>query len=103
MRSLESNQFIAPRSVKVLQSSVNFSQGSSVRARSKRLVVTSNWFKDNNPFKKKEGKNKAVDGWQGRDDYDNIDVENYFNYMGILAVEGNYDRMEILIESGIAA
>ena len=31
-------------------------------------------------------------GGQGRDDYDNDDVEQYFNYMGCLAVEGTYGK-----------
>jgi hypothetical protein len=27
-------------------------------------------------------------------------VEHYFNYMGMLAVEGTYDRMEEMLSSG---
>jgi len=28
-------------------------------------------------------------------------VEHYFNYMGMLAVEGTYDRMEAMLASGL--
>lgn len=43
----------------------------------------------------------GIVGSQGREDYDVDDVEHYFNYMGCLAVEGTYDRMNALIESGL--
>lgn len=36
----------------------------------------------------------------GRSDYCTDDVEHYFNYMGCLAVEGTYDRMEAMLQSG---
>lgn len=36
-----------------------------------------------------------------RSDYEMEDVEHYFNYMGCLAVEGTYDRMELLMSSGL--
>jgi hypothetical protein len=42
----------------------------------------------------------GVYGSQGRDDYSVDDVEHYFNYMGMLAVEGTYDRMELMLSSG---
>lgn len=38
---------------------------------------------------------------QGRDDFDRDDVEQYFNYMGMLATEGTYDKMEALLNQGI--
>lgn len=38
---------------------------------------------------------------QGRDDIDEDDVEMYFNYMGMLANEGSYDRMQKFFEAGI--
>jgi len=37
-----------------------------------------------------------------RDDYCADDVEHYFNYMGMLADEGNYDRMEAMMGLGTA-
>jgi hypothetical protein len=40
---------------------------------------------------------------QGRDDFTVDDVEHYFNYMGMLAVEGTYDRMEEMLSSGARA
>eukprot|EP00775_Hariotina_reticulata_P013492 gene13492-13617_t len=43
----------------------------------------------------------GVYGSQGRDDYSVDDVEHYFNYMGMLAVEGTYDRMELMLSSGL--
>ena len=55
----------------------------------------------------KFGKNGAnaeeagIVGSQGRDEYTNDDVEQYFNYMGFLATEGTYDRMEALMKSGL--
>jgi hypothetical protein len=39
---------------------------------------------------------------QSRADYGAEDVEHYFNYMGCLAVEGTYDRMEEMMSSGEA-
>ncbi|CAH9112372.1 unnamed protein product [Cuscuta epithymum] len=38
---------------------------------------------------------------QSRDDFDRDDVEQYFNYMGMLAVEGSYDKMEALLKQDI--
>jgi len=37
----------------------------------------------------------------GLDYYDKDEVEHYFNYMGCLATEGTYDRMEALLTSGL--
>ncbi|TMW99082.1 hypothetical protein EJD97_003090 [Solanum chilense] len=42
-----------------------------------------------------------VYGSQSRDDFDRDDVEQYFNYMGMLAVEGTYDKMEALLSQNI--
>eukprot|EP00850_Spirogloea_muscicola_P025315 SM002747S09990 [mRNA] locus=s2747:1011:1600:- [translate_table: standard] len=38
---------------------------------------------------------------QARDDFDRDDVEQYFNYMGMLATEGTYDKMEALLQKGL--
>ncbi|XP_059293290.1 protein LHCP TRANSLOCATION DEFECT [Lycium ferocissimum] len=43
----------------------------------------------------------GVYGSQSRDDFDRDDVEQYFNYMGMLAVEGTYDKMEALLSQNI--
>lgn len=43
----------------------------------------------------------GIYGSQNRDDYCYDDVEHYFNYMGMLAVEGTYDRMEEMLKSGL--
>ncbi|GER39252.1 ankyrin repeat family protein [Striga asiatica] len=43
----------------------------------------------------------GIYGSQGRDDFDRDDVEQYFNYMGMLAVEGSYDKMEALLNQNI--
>lgn len=43
----------------------------------------------------------GIYGSQGREDYTVDDVEHYFNYMGMLAVEGTYDRMEAMLSSGL--
>ena len=37
----------------------------------------------------------------GLDYYDKDEVEHYFNYMGCLATEGSYDRMESLLNTGM--
>eukprot|EP00270_Netrium_digitus_P000280 TRINITY_DN1026_c0_g1_i1.p1 TRINITY_DN1026_c0_g1~~TRINITY_DN1026_c0_g1_i1.p1 ORF type:complete len:183 (+),score=24.35 TRINITY_DN1026_c0_g1_i1:47-595(+) len=44
--------------------------------------------------------NAGIYGSQGRDDYDRDDVEHYFHYMGMLAAEGTYDRLEALMDQG---
>ncbi|KAG9454101.1 hypothetical protein H6P81_007005 [Aristolochia fimbriata] len=43
----------------------------------------------------------GIYGSQSRDDFDRDDVEQYFNYMGMLAVEGSYDKMEALLSQNI--
>eukprot|EP00270_Netrium_digitus_P002492 TRINITY_DN1281_c0_g1_i1.p1 TRINITY_DN1281_c0_g1~~TRINITY_DN1281_c0_g1_i1.p1 ORF type:complete len:173 (-),score=27.53 TRINITY_DN1281_c0_g1_i1:200-718(-) len=48
-----------------------------------------------------DSSNAGIYGSQGRDDFDRDDVEQYFNYMGMLATEGTYDRMEALLNQGI--
>mmetsp|Transcript_9909 Transcript_9909/g.25253 ORF Transcript_9909/g.25253 Transcript_9909/m.25253 type:complete len:186 (-) Transcript_9909:84-641(-) len=36
-----------------------------------------------------------------REDYSTSDAEDYFSYMGLLAVDGTYDRFEKIVESGM--
>ncbi|CAN7047260.1 unnamed protein product [Brassica oleracea var. botrytis] len=57
------------------------------------------WFK----FGKNgvDAENAGIYGSQSRDDFDRDDVEQYFNYMGMLAVEGTYDKMEALLNQNI--
>ncbi|KAJ4726108.1 Lhcp translocation defect-like protein [Melia azedarach] len=57
------------------------------------------WFK----FGKNgvDAENAGIYGSQTRDDFDRDDVEQYFNYMGMLAVEGTYDKMEALLSQNI--
>ncbi|KAH6555083.1 hypothetical protein KP509_01G109700 [Ceratopteris richardii] len=54
------------------------------------------WFKFGTDSEK-----AGIYGSQGRDDFDRDDVEQYFNYMGMLAIEGTYDKMEALLNEGI--
>ena len=42
----------------------------------------------------------GIYGSQTRDDYSVDDVEHYFNYMGMLAMEGTYDRLKKLQDVG---
>ena len=46
-------------------------------------------------------KGAGIYGSQSRDDFDRDDVEQYFNYMGMLAVEGSYDKMDGLLNENI--
>ncbi|CAL5229267.1 g12558 [Coccomyxa viridis] len=39
---------------------------------------------------------------QTRDDFSADDVEHYFNYMGMLATEGTYDRLNDMLNQGLA-
>ncbi|OEL37258.1 Protein LHCP TRANSLOCATION DEFECT [Dichanthelium oligosanthes] len=55
------------------------------------------WFK----FGNKDAEGAGIYGSQARDDFDRDDVEQYFNYMGMLAVEGTYDKMEALLNQNI--
>ncbi|KAJ7556801.1 hypothetical protein O6H91_05G099500 [Diphasiastrum complanatum] len=57
------------------------------------------WFKFGKNGLDAEG--AGIYGSQGRDDFDRDDVEQYFNYMGMLATEGTYDKMEALLDKGI--
>ncbi|XP_057864323.1 protein LHCP TRANSLOCATION DEFECT [Cryptomeria japonica] len=49
----------------------------------------------------KSAEGAGVYGTQAREDFDRDDVEQYFNYMGMLAVEGSYDKMEALLNKNI--
>ncbi|KAH7843494.1 hypothetical protein Vadar_017249 [Vaccinium darrowii] len=76
------------------------------KLRPKRNRPTSNvsrtitcWFKFGQNGVDAEG--AGIYGSQSRDDYDRDDVEQYFNYMGMLAVEGTYDKMEALLSQKI--
>ncbi|CAO1941827.1 unnamed protein product [Urochloa humidicola] len=55
------------------------------------------WFN----FGNKDAEGAGIYGSQARDDFDRDDVEQYFNYMGMLAVEGTYDKMEALLNQDI--
>ncbi|XP_008775505.1 protein LHCP TRANSLOCATION DEFECT [Phoenix dactylifera] len=57
------------------------------------------WFRFGNKGVDAEG--AGIYGSQSRDDFDRDDVEQYFNYMGMLAVEGSYDKMEALLNQNI--
>eukprot|EP00262_Sarcandra_glabra_P004748 TRINITY_DN159_c0_g1_i1.p1 TRINITY_DN159_c0_g1~~TRINITY_DN159_c0_g1_i1.p1 ORF type:complete len:198 (+),score=37.50 TRINITY_DN159_c0_g1_i1:52-594(+) len=57
------------------------------------------WFKFGKNGVDAEG--AGIYGSQSRDDFDRDDVEQYFNYMGMLAVEGSYDKMEALLRLDI--
>ncbi|KAI7753132.1 hypothetical protein M8C21_023409, partial [Ambrosia artemisiifolia] len=57
------------------------------------------WFKFGKNGVDAEG--AGIYGSQSRDDFDRDDVEQYFNYMGMLAVEGTYDKMEALLRQNI--
>ncbi|CAA0836962.1 Protein LHCP TRANSLOCATION DEFECT [Striga hermonthica] len=65
------------------------SRGSTIRC----------WFRFGKNGVDAEG--AGIYGSQGRDDFDRDDVEQYFNYMGMLAVEGSYDKMEALLNQNI--
>ncbi|XP_074568704.1 protein LHCP TRANSLOCATION DEFECT-like [Curcuma longa] len=60
---------------------------------------TTCWFRFGNRGVDSEG--AGIYGSQKRDDFDRDDVEQYFNYMGMLAVEGSYDKMEELLSQNI--
>lgn len=60
---------------------------------------TTCWFKFGKNGVDAEG--AGIYGSQARDDFDRDDVEQYFNYMGMLAVEGTYDKMEALLSQNI--
>ncbi|CAD5179772.1 unnamed protein product [Musa acuminata subsp. malaccensis] len=60
---------------------------------------TTCWFRFGNRGVDAEG--AGIYGSQTRDDFDRDDVEQYFNYMGMLAVEGSYDKMESLLSQNI--
>ncbi|KAL8226484.1 hypothetical protein R6Q57_016316 [Mikania cordata] len=60
---------------------------------------TTCWFKFGKNGVDAEG--AGIYGSQSRDDFDRDDVEQYFNYMGMLAVEGTYDKMEALLSQNI--
>ena len=48
-----------------------------------------------------DAKSAGIYGAQGKDEYEEVDVEYDFNYMGMLAIEGSYDRMHALMATGI--
>ncbi|KAG0472482.1 hypothetical protein HPP92_017028 [Vanilla planifolia] len=48
-----------------------------------------------------DAKDAGIYGSQSRDDFNRDDVEQYFNYTGMLAVEGSYDKMNALLNQNI--
>lgn len=80
----------------------SFTGASSKRRDARRITRVSNGVRVSAFFNRfrQDSESAGIVGSQGRDDYDVDDVEHYFNYMGCLAVEGTYDRMNTLIESG---
>ncbi|VFQ79188.1 unnamed protein product [Cuscuta campestris] len=62
-------------------------------------TTTTCWFRFGKNGVDAEG--AGIYGSQSRDDFDRDDVEQYFNYMGMLAVEGSYDKMEALLSQEI--
>uniref|UniRef100_A0A061R2L2 Protein lhcp translocation defect-like n=1 Tax=Tetraselmis sp. GSL018 TaxID=582737 RepID=A0A061R2L2_9CHLO len=49
-------------------------------------------------FNFNKNRNSYNAGGSSREEYSDEDVEFYFNYMGMLAIEGTYDRMYKLME-----
>ena len=45
--------------------------------------------------------NNASQAGPSRADYDEQEVDDYFNYMGMLASDGNYDRLEEYKSTGL--
>lgn len=62
-------------------------------------VRVSAWFKFGD--KGLDSSSAGIYGSQGREDFDQTDVEQYFNYMGMLATDGSYDKMEALLNKGL--
>ncbi|XP_022717927.1 protein LHCP TRANSLOCATION DEFECT [Durio zibethinus] len=79
------------------QNSISWSRPSRIRP-SNGLRIRC-WFKFGKNGVDAEG--AGIYGSQTRDDFDTDDVEQYFNYMGMLAVEGSYDKMEALLNQNI--
>ncbi|KAF8092618.1 hypothetical protein N665_0408s0015 [Sinapis alba] len=48
-----------------------------------------------------DAESAGIYGSQSRDDFEKDDVKQYFNYMGMLAVEGTYSKMEALLNLNI--
>nr|GEV40060.1 protein LHCP translocation defect [Tanacetum cinerariifolium] len=95
---------IASNSV-VCKVGTEFMGGMGKRVGFSRRVGVSNgsrsicWFKFGKNGVDAEG--AGIYGSQSRNDFDRDDVEQYFNYMGMLAVEGTYDKMEALLSQNI--
>ncbi|KAJ0974765.1 hypothetical protein J5N97_016730 [Dioscorea zingiberensis] len=69
---------------------------------SSKLGHASSGFRATGWFRfRKDAEGAGIYGSQSRDDFDRDDVEQYFNYMGMLAVEGSYDKMEALLKENI--
>ncbi|GAB2230589.1 hypothetical protein Droror1_Dr00014863 [Drosera rotundifolia] len=85
-------------SCKRVNGSVNLRRRSGRRKGLGSGLVTC-WFRFGKNGVDAEG--AGIYGSQSRDDFDRDDVEQYFNYMGMLAVEGSYDKMEALLDQNI--
>ncbi|XP_072968501.1 protein LHCP TRANSLOCATION DEFECT-like [Typha angustifolia] len=76
---------------------------SNLRAKVGSAIVRSRttcWFRFGTSGVDAEG--AGIYGSQSRNDFSHYDVEQYFDYMGMLAVEGSYDRVEGLLKQNIA-
>jgi hypothetical protein len=66
------------------------------RGRSAQHIRCQSFFNFNN-----NNNNGSTSNGLSRSDFDFQEVEDYFNYMGMLAAEGNYDRLDTLVASGV--
>eukprot|EP00899_Mesostigma_viride_P025015 jgi/Mesvir1/5699/Mv15713-RA.1 len=65
------------------------------RTSGRKTFVVYSWFNFRG-----NAEDAGIVGSQGREDYSSDDVEFYFNYMGILAVEGSYATLKELLDQG---
>lgn len=76
---------------------VRFLKPSSHR-RTRTRITTQSLFGFGKRSLRTDSRSAGMVGDQKRDDYGYDDVEQYFNYMGMLAVDGTYDRMQSYLD-----
>lgn len=79
----------------------NFVKGAMSKGRSHRRRLPQSSLSVQAFFNFNNNNGNSNETGPSRSDFDFQEVEDYFNYMGMLAAEGNYDRLDQLCDSGL--
>lgn len=93
-------QSLLKRSSVVFRTSITRSR-ITAKTRTRRCEPPHAFFNFGKKSLRTDSESAGMVGSQCREDYGYDDVEQYFNYMGMLAEDGSYDRMESYLNAGL--